>query len=441
MRIPSWKEYWFRPWPLINLAVTRIIIVGFQLHALIRFDQHKHFAEYARRPDDLYDALPVVNMLLLPMGWEQRPSESFCHGVYWVTLVSGWFALLGLLTNPALILLTSGSLLITGYNYSFRDYHHPEGVLMIALMALALSPAGRSLAIDDLWRRMRRNQRTMRFDPYRRLDDLSEFARWPLVLLRWAYALIYFSAFKSKIQGGLEWANGHTLRYYMYQDGLRWGEFGWASWSLWLAEYHWLNVTLSWATLLFEGLFFLVLIFPRLAWIFIPAGTGMHLGIWFAIRAGFFTFIACYTVFIPWAEAFRLASARIERRCGARPDVLYDGHCPLCIRSVTVLHYLDWMGRMSFTDLERRPPDAQPPLARDDLRRQMHLVRPDGQLRCGFFAVRHACRYMPLLWIVLPLLYVPGVPFIGQRLYAAVANGRRRLCADGACAVHDAPKK
>jgi predicted DCC family thiol-disulfide oxidoreductase YuxK len=44
---------------------------------------------------------------------------------------------------------------------------------------------------------------------------------------------------------------------------------------------------------------------------------------------------------------------------------------------------------------------------------------------------------LPLLWAVAPLLYLPGVPWLGQKVYLWVARNRFNLvpCHDGGCAV------
>jgi len=53
--------------------------------------------------------------------------------------------------------------------------------------------------------------------------------------------------------------------------------------------------------LLFELTFFVVLIRPSLAWLYLPAGVMMHTGIYLTMKAPFFQYIALYSVFVPWA--------------------------------------------------------------------------------------------------------------------------------------------
>jgi predicted DCC family thiol-disulfide oxidoreductase YuxK len=116
--------------------------------------------------------------------------------------------------------------------------------------------------------------------------------------------------------------------------------------------------------------------------------------------------------------------------------VLYDGRCELCRRSVRLLTRLDWRHRLTFADA-RDPANVPPGLVPNRLMAEMHVVAPDGHVTHGFRAFRRLAWDLPPLWPLIPLLYLPGVPTIGQRLYLWVARNRFHLvpCHDGACAV------
>jgi predicted DCC family thiol-disulfide oxidoreductase YuxK len=125
---------------------------------------------------------------------------------------------------------------------------------------------------------------------------------------------------------------------------------------------------------------------------------------------------------------------------GKRADVLFDGLCPFCLKSVALLKRLDWLHRLSF--LSVREPDAlparDPPLDPDRLLQEMHLLTPDGRdVHRGFAAFRWMAWRLPPLWPVLPLLYLPGMAALGQRAYLWVARNRFRLipCHGGVCSV------
>lgn len=117
--------------------------------------------------------------------------------------------------------------------------------------------------------------------------------------------------------------------------------------------------------------------------------------------------------------------------------VLYDGTCPLCQRSVAILRRLDWRKALSFHDA-RDPanlPMAKTPLVRKRLLEEMHVVTPTGEVFAGFAAFRWIAGVLPPLMMVWPLLFLPGVPALGQRAYLWVAKNRYNLvpCKDGVC--------
>jgi predicted DCC family thiol-disulfide oxidoreductase YuxK len=125
---------------------------------------------------------------------------------------------------------------------------------------------------------------------------------------------------------------------------------------------------------------------------------------------------------------------------GERPkaQVLYDGQCPLCLKSVAWLKRLDWRKRLAYVNVREpgRVPPRDPPLDPKRLLEEMHLITPDGRhVYHGFGAFRWLAWRLPPLWPLAPLLYLPGVPALGQRLYLWVARNRYRLvpCHDGVC--------
>ncbi len=120
--------------------------------------------------------------------------------------------------------------------------------------------------------------------------------------------------------------------------------------------------------------------------------------------------------------------------------VLYDGVCPLCKKSVAILKRLDWLKRLSYhdaRDLEHLPP-SKVPLDPDRLMKEMHVLTPGGKRACaGFRAFRWIAGRLPALWLIWPLLFLPGAPWLGQKLYRWIAKNRFHLvpCHDGTCAV------
>jgi hypothetical protein len=299
----AWRRYWFAPAPCLDLAIVRVIAVATQLFWMMFYTvQLQDLEMRAALPEETWQPLIVLNVLNLPWGWEFRPSIDVLRIVYYVAIASGALSLVGILTNLSLVVFAVTCVYVQAFVYSFGDFHHPEAVMMVALSVLAISPSGRVLSVDAWLRRRRKGEGGVGD-----LEQTSAFAGWPLKLLQWFFVLMYASAVWSKLgTSGFDWANGFTLQYYLARDGLRWD----SPLAYWLSQHHTLILFSQYGVLLFQATFALAVIFPKLRWIYVPAGFCMHIGIYLTLTAPFFQWIALYAVFIPWAEALRLLRAR-----------------------------------------------------------------------------------------------------------------------------------
>lgn len=287
----AWKRYWFRPEPLVYLALLRVVAVGAQLSILTIENGYtlRSFTHLVSLPDSIYKPLPALRLFLLPFGLDSRPSSELLTLVFWLTALAGVLALLGWKSRLSLFVFAAGNTFLQAFAYSFGDLHHQQALMIITLWLLVFSPAGGALSLDSYLAR--------RKSPSARLFQITSiFARWPLLLVQNLFALVYLDAALRKLYtGGADWLNGYTLQFYLYIDASRRG----SAFGLWLAQQHTLACLLCWVTLLFEGTFFFVLIFPRLVWIYIPLGIGLHLGMCLAKVACFYQFLALYIVFLP----------------------------------------------------------------------------------------------------------------------------------------------
>src|SRR5437870_3575442 len=98
--------------------------------------------------------------------------------------------------------------------------------------------------------------------------------------------------------------------------------------------------------------------------------------------------------------------------------VLFDGMCPLCQRGVRTLKKLDWLKRLRYQDCRDTAhlPPCEVPLEPRKLLEQMHVVTPDRKRApAGFNAFRWMAWRLPLTLLIAPLLYIPGVPWLGNK--------------------------
>lgn len=293
-----WNHYWFRPYPYIDLGMVRIITVATQLFLLLRFrgDTAPHILvkieQFVSLPDAMYIPITIQRLLMLPFGWGARPSLDVLTDIYYVTVLAGVLALIGLATRISLLAFALGNIFLVSYLYSFGDYHHTEAPLFIAFGILALGPAGHALSVDAVLRRRRQS-----------VGPQGRMAGWPILLIQWLFVLIYLSGVLSKLvlHGGLDWLNGYTLQYYLIGDSLRHGTLL----GLWFSQHHLLVMISQYIVIAIQGTFVLTVIYPKLRWIYVPMAIGFHIANSVFLGAHFPQWIALLTaVFIPWRHVF-----------------------------------------------------------------------------------------------------------------------------------------
>jgi uncharacterized membrane protein YphA (DoxX/SURF4 family) len=267
--IERWNAYWFPTTSTVPLAICRILMVAARLFWLTSTmpEQYNLLARNSTfiTPQLLIRAVTAVvprDMLFTSSGF---------HALYWITVVAGVLALIGLFTRVSLFVFALANWIFIAHLYSYSDIHHPEAVFSILLMLLPFAPSGDSLSIDSLLRRRRAGAAGGRT-----LSHQSDMAMWPLKTAHALMALTYFSTGLTKLVfGGFRWMNGYTLQAYLLADGLRRDiPFG-----VWMAQHRTLCVLLSIGTVVFELSFCISLIRPRTAPLFFLGGLFFQIGL------------------------------------------------------------------------------------------------------------------------------------------------------------------
>jgi predicted DCC family thiol-disulfide oxidoreductase YuxK len=125
--------------------------------------------------------------------------------------------------------------------------------------------------------------------------------------------------------------------------------------------------------------------------------------------------------------------------------VLYDGDCRFCCKSIALLDKLDWLRRLAYINVRdvTQPLLQEPRIAAAPLLEQMHVLPADGHyLYGGYRAIRWLAWRLPATWLVAPLLYLPGMTWLGQKVYLWIARNRFKIvpCEHGACTVPSGPR-
>ena len=126
--------------------------------------------------------------------------------------------------------------------------------------------------------------------------------------------------------------------------------------------------------------------------------------------------------------------------------VLFDDQCPLCTFQMKVLTWLDWFNVVQIMPLSH--PEAAriaPQLTREDLLEAIHCVTPQKRIYRGARCIRFVGLRMPLLAPLALFLWIPGIIWVAEKIYAWVSRNRYLLsrlfgCKE-ACAVMPARKR
>jgi predicted DCC family thiol-disulfide oxidoreductase YuxK len=118
-------------------------------------------------------------------------------------------------------------------------------------------------------------------------------------------------------------------------------------------------------------------------------------------------------------------------------NIIYDGQCGFCIRSLKVVRAFDVRGALRLYDAHNpETTERFPVLEGADVDEAMFAVAEGEEPYRGFFAFRRILWTSPLMWPLLLLFYFPGASFFGPRVYAAVARNRSRFgCESEVCAL------
>lgn len=431
--IRPWNRYWFAPTSLRRLAIFRILFFSYLILDSLFMHIPGCIEGLKNASPEFFKPLLLIRVLHLG----SPPSPFVLDIIHNLLILFAIGATVGFRTRFCMLGSVSLYVYITGMWWSFEGIHHSDEIFIFAMTALLLSSCGKVLSVDEVLTRIGDSKRRGKFQRERTERLESEYALWPMRLIQVLIALIYFNAAYWKLKlAGLSWVDGVTLQFHLirhYFVGQYVSDVG-----LLISKSPILCKLLSVSTLVFELGFPLILIFPRLAWIWLPAGLLFHIGSGITMDTWFFLFWFCYIAFINF-ETLALWVRDKLRIPYNSPElkVLFDGACPLCIRSMTIIAYLDWLKRIEFVDLSNweQIVKSYPSLNREEYLREMHVIDKNSKVHKGFFAYRYIAKYIPILWIVLPLLYIPVISIIGDSVYRRIAS--RRTSGRVACTIHN----
>lgn len=392
----------------MTLAIFRIV---FFYTALSGFDLDNALL-YSRLPKELM--FPPFGA-----GWfiSAIPINEF-----WVSMAGNlfkvfcWFAIFGFCTRFSAI----ATLILFFYAGAipqlFGKVNHYHNILWFNAI-LAFSPCADYLSVDAVIKAFRRADNGTVASP-----KPSQAYSLPLRLIWLLYGLAYFwPGFWKVWNDGTGWVLGDSLRNHMYS---KWMDFpGWMP-GIRIDQYPLLCKLGGVGTIAFELGFIFLLFFPVWRWLAIGSGFSFHLLTNFFMRIDFTQMRDLYVVFLPLDRIFRYLGKLLFPK---EMTVFFDGNCKLCRRTIASLRVFDVFERVRFLNAlasETHPELKAAGIAEETALKDMCAVA-DGRVYKGFESYRILVFRFPVLWPVLPFLFLWPVTALGRIIYRKIADSRK----------------
>ncbi|HET7521611.1 MAG TPA: HTTM domain-containing protein [Candidatus Limnocylindria bacterium] len=236
--------------------------------------------------------------------------------------------------------------------------------------------------------------------------ERSMAAGWPVFLLCAQVCIVYGFAALAKLNP--DFLSGSVVASYVRADGLLGLPQAWRSFEP--------MFVLSLVAIASEAYLALSLWSPRRRPAAMVVGLGLHAFItgWLSPTISLFVFsLLILPLYLPFLDV--APRSRV---------VVWDDGCGFCAEWVKWFRRLDWMHGLRFVPRSQLA-SAGLPVDEDAAARALQFVPPSGRVRGGFAAVTRVLELLPLTFLWAPLLRLPPVALLGERVYRRVAVSRR----------------
>lgn len=404
-----WHTLFLEERPSIGLSFFRIFVAWTTgLHVIPSF--------FHLDDNYLSTAFKTLNPAFFTSGVldiAQKSPDWLVIAFVWLFMLTWFCFLIGLFSQLNCILMT----LCCYYFYALNSFHIGTlswDILLVTLFLMCLTPYhGDYFSVDAL----RRNDP----DAYQRKRP---FFIQRLLQLQIASMFFYTGLYKITAEGN--WLTGNPL--YALMNYPPAGVTKYFLIKEWLGMHPQICYGLGIFIIVMEMTLPFLLFNTKTRRSAIAAGFIFHIVLLLTLDVPaifFFLFPAQLLLFIhpqaimDWIEIKRQRSHKLK--------VIYDGQCGFCQRAVGRLKVMDLWGRLIYEP------------GTDELS-ELKLVDGD-KVYGGFDAFRRMCRFLPMLYPLLPFVYLPGASPIGRWGYALIARNRYLLHASHACANHHCFRK
>jgi len=409
------RTFFTQPGSAFNLAVYRFVFFSTALAlAHVPLGTAEDFAKLPRGLMVPPDGFKLVSSFF-PI------SVTLVQIAFWVAVAASVCAALGLFTRlSSFLFLVSATYYLTIPQIFGKVVHYHTIVWVAAI--LTVSRTSDVMSLDAVIRA--RRSRTTEITPP---EPHVAYAR-PIRLTWLLLAVSYLGPGLWKYRSaGIDWASASNMRGILYN---KWYELGGYRPFVPVDKSSVLLTLGGLMTIAFE-LSFIFLIWHRYTRV-LAAGAGLffHTMNIITLHIKFYWAMILYVTFVDWERFSRWALRSREPLVFA-----FDGGCGICRRTAVALSGATLPGGVVYASAQEIVEQGRSPAGVDlpQLLEDVHVVTPTRSYR-GYAAYRCIAWRVPFLWPALPLLYLPLVTAVANRVYRRVADHRL-------CHVAEAPRR
>ncbi|HEX3220061.1 MAG TPA: HTTM domain-containing protein [Candidatus Limnocylindria bacterium] len=320
------------------------------------------------------------------LAWTPRLTEPMAWALIGLWLVSALALMLGWRARWSGAVLTAT--LATVLFADQQTYSNHLFLMLPVAGLLTVADSGAAISLDA-----------------RRVGSRDWVAGWPVWLLCGQVVIVYAFAALSKMNP--DFLSGSVVASYLRRDGVLAIPGSWRSFEP--------MFVLSLLAVSSEAFLALSLWSSRRRPAAMVIGLGLHGFItgWLSPTMSLLVFsVLMVPLYLPFLDVE--PAGRV---------VVWDDGCGFCEGWVRWFRRLDWMHGLRFVPRSSLA-SAELPVDEDAAARALQFVPPHGRVRGGFAAVTRVLELLPVSFLWAPLLRLPPVAAIGERVYRRVAANR-----------------
>jgi len=108
-----------------------------------------------------------------------------------------------------------------------------------------------------------------------------------------------------------------------------------------------------------------------------------------------------------------------------KPIVAYDNKCQFCIDAKLDMDKIDKKKKIKWIGIDKFQYKKYK-LKKEELLKEMHLI-DNKKVYKGYYAWKHISKKIPSMYLIYLITLIPGVDFIGDKIYKIVSKHRYQL--------------